>query len=211
MPTTIAPEIIVEDRFPDRKRFTRDEVQFLADNGLLKERWELIDGEIIIKMAQNPPRSYVLDLVAIWLEEIYGRVYVRTQRGIEVALKDQKINFPEPDVFVMTKPIREFIHRHPSPDELQLVVEIADTTLASDIRDKSELYARAGIVEYWVADVNKRRIIVHQEPKENNYNTIITIEADSEIAPTSRPDAKIRVSELFLPAETVIRPLARVQ
>ena len=204
MTTAIAPENAVKERNPDRRPVTRDQVQYLADNGLLTGRWELLDGEIVDKMAQNPPHSYVLDLVAIWLEEWYGRAYVRTQRSIEVALKDQKINFPEPDVFVMTKPFQEFFARHPNPDELHLVVEVGDTTLASDIRDKALLYARANIIEYWVADVNRRRIVIHREPMGDNYNTVATIEADAEIAPLSRPDARIRVGDLFPPAETQI-------
>ncbi len=199
MPTTLMPEPPIPDQFPSRKRFTRDEVKFLVDNNLLTERWELIDGEIILVMAQNPPHNSTLLLIAIWLEQVFGRLFVRTQQAVEVAIKERKRNYPEPDISVLTKPLHEFYSRHPNPDEAVLLVEIADTTLTSDQCEKRDLYARAGVGEYWVADVKNRQIFVYRDPTSNGYTAVSMYTAEEEIATLARPDAKIRVNDLFPP------------
>lgn len=197
MPALLSPEVRwVEDQAP-RKKITREEAQVLADNGFLTTRWELLDGEIVLKMPQNAPHGAVLDLIALWLESLFGRLYVRMQRPVEVAQQDQKTNYPEPDVFVMTQPTSAFFTRHPLPNEIVVVVEISDTTLRDDRKTKAALYSRAGIIEYWVADVNTRQIIIHLEPTANGYNSIETFGEDEKVSTLTKPDAEIAVSALF--------------
>ena len=199
MPTILPPETPTLNPYPDRKRFTRDEVKFLVHNNLLTERYELIDGEILVRMPQNPAHNTFLLLIAIWLEQTFGRLFVRTQQTIEVADADCYTNYPEPDISVLTKPLHEFYSRHPKSDEVQLIVEVADTTYITDKTIKSSLYARAGVGEYWVADVNNRQIFVYLAPTSNGYNAVSVYTAEEEIATLARLDARIRVNDLFPP------------
>jgi Uma2 family endonuclease len=69
---------------------------------------------------------------------------------------------PEPDVAVLREYKAEYRKRHPTGEETELVVEIADSSLASDLSIKRRLYARAGVPEYWVVDLNNRRLVVHR-------------------------------------------------
>jgi hypothetical protein len=73
----------------------------------------------------------------------------------------------------------------PGPQDLHLVVEVADTTLNFDLTTKAGLYAHAGIVEYWVLDVPGRRVIVHRPPQAGRYTTIRSIASGERSAPGS--------------------------
>ncbi len=199
MPVTIQPERENEVYFPNRKRFTRDEVKFLVDNNLLTERYELIDGEIVIKMPQNRPHRITLLLISIWMEQVFGREYVETQQSVKIQKPDALYNIYEPDILVHNRSALEMEDNEPANDEITLVVEVSDSTLSTDRDIKAEIYARSNYGEYWIANVKKRQIIVHREPTENGYKTVSVYSADEEISPLARPNAKIRVNDLFLP------------
>jgi Uma2 family endonuclease len=164
-----------------RKRFTRDEYQQMLDSGIFAgQRLELIDGELIDKMGQNPPHAATLRQVLLLLAEIFGLNLVLGQSPVEVATRDSKSNFPEPDLSVLREWKQDFFVRHPRGDELLLAVEIADSTLASDTTTKLGLYARAGVPEYWVVDLNGRCVIVHRALVSGVYTKVLTLsEAES--------------------------------
>jgi Uma2 family endonuclease len=79
---------------------------------------------------------------------------------------------------------------NPQPEDVQLLVEISDSTLNYDLSVKAALYARAGIVEYWVLDVNGRRLIVHREPEGDGYLSITVYVEDELVAPLVAPKAE---------------------
>jgi len=199
MPTLLVPEPPVPDQFPSRKRFTRDEVTFLVDNNLLTERYELIDGEIVIKMPQNHPHRLTLLIIALWLEQVFGRVFVQTQQAIQIDKKDAHTNDYEPDITVYNRSALEFLPNEPTDQDVVLVVEVSDSTLATDRNIKAKIYARSHYREYWIANVKKRQIIVHREPTADGYTAVSVYTAEEEIATLARPNAKIRVNDLFPP------------
>jgi Uma2 family endonuclease len=71
---------------------------------------------------------------------------------------------PEPDLVLVRGSSRQFLSRHPQPPDVGLVIEVADTTLSQDRNDKSRLYARAGIVEYWLVNVRNGQLEVFTHP-----------------------------------------------
>lgn len=71
---------------------------------------------------------------------------------------------PEPDIAVVRIDARKYIDRHPAPNEIFLLIEVADTTLDTDRKQKAPLYAKAGIADYWILDVNQRQVFVLGEP-----------------------------------------------
>lgn len=82
----------------------------------------------------------------------------------------------------------------PVPRDIVLLVEVSDTTLSFDINDKAALYARAGIADYWVLDVNKRGITVHRCPSEGAYQSL-TVYSDVEpVSPLAAPHSSVRVA-----------------
>ena len=78
-----------------------------------------------------------------------------------------------------------------------LVVEVADSTLRFDRSVKARLYAHAGIVEYWVYDVNGERLIVYLDPRDGEYQSIQAYGKDESVAPLAAPDSHCRVGDLL--------------
>jgi Uma2 family endonuclease len=186
---------------PRRKRFTRSDVARLTDAGVFEgQRYELIEGDLIDKMGQNPPHAGTVRLVLIWLAAAFGLPAVRCQLPIEVASEDQERNEPEPDLAVIANPATDPFTRHPRGDELLLLVEIADTTARFDRTVKRALYGRALVREYWVLDLPARALFVHRHPSGGSYRQVIRLSEDETVAPESRPDAVVKVSELLPPA-----------
>ncbi len=187
---------------PNRKRFTRKECEFLEQNQLLTERYELIDGEIIFKMPQNPPHALTVMLITAWLMRVFGEMYARCQLAIDVGEAAPEINNPEPDGVALSQPVTAFAARHPAPMEILLVVEVSDTTIHFDLHNKAALYALAGIVEYWVADIKERRFVVHRNPTPAGYAEVTQYDAEETISPLARPDASVRVADLLPPVQS---------
>jgi Uma2 family endonuclease len=123
---------------------------------------ELLEGWLVIKMPQNPPHRAAVRLIQRALE---GRVpsnwYVDTQAPITTAHSE-----PEPDVVVVRGDTRQYLDRHPGPQDLALVIEVADTTLQRDRLLKKALYALAGIPVYWIVNIPERMCEVYTNPSE---------------------------------------------
>jgi Uma2 family endonuclease len=186
-----------EERPKDVKLWTRKECEFLVSSGLLDERYELIEGEIILKMGQNRPHSMTLFLISLYLEQVFGRKFIQTQLPVVVGAEDKETNEPEPDIAVLEQEFMDYGNRKPGVGDIVLVVEVADSTLARDTKVKPRLYARAEFPEYWVADVEARQMWVHRNPSPNGYGVVTIYSETEEIAPLSHPDAKVKVADLF--------------
>jgi Uma2 family endonuclease len=184
---------------PNRIRITRAMCDNLIKNDLLTGRYELIDGEVISKVGQNPPHAFVINRLMAWVAAVFGVDFMRVQVTMEVAAEDNEINRPEPDVVVTAQPATAYLDQHPGPADVLLVVEVSDTTLRFDLRNKILLYARAGIAEYWVADIVGRRFIVHRQPEGERYTEVLEYGAEDMISPLSRPEASVRVADLLPP------------
>src|SRR5579859_6250576 len=117
-----------------------------------QQRLELVQGELISKMGKKRPHVNALVAVQAWLVRTFGDQFVNPGAPIDVEPGDNPTNEPEPDLVVLTRPSREFRDANPTPSDPRLVVEISDSTLGFDLTIKAELYARAGIFEYWVVD-----------------------------------------------------------
>ena len=99
---------------------------------------------------------------------------------------------------VLNRDISNFTSAKPRPEDLHLVVEVADTTPAFDLTTKAALYARAGIVEYWVLDVIGRRMVVHRNPQLGRYALIMAYGEQESVAPLAAPQSEFRVSNAFV-------------
>ena len=194
--TLVTPE---NEIFPDRKRWSRKECEKIEKLGVMPERYELIDGEIISKMAQNPPHNVTLNRFILWFILVFGAEFLRNQQDISISGRNGKYNSPQPDIAVTVGSNDDYETHHPAPSELVLLVEISDTTLRRDKTTKAQLYAQSGVLEYWVANVAKREIIRHRKPKRTGYAEIVTLGPEEMLSPEGRPENSIRVGDLFPP------------
>jgi Uma2 family endonuclease len=180
-------------------KFTRTEVDRLMDIGFFEgRRYELIDGDLIDKMGQNPPHALAIRLVLAWLMQVYKPNLIQVQLPIEVAAADRERSLPEPDFSVLAEDKPDFAKRHPRGDETVLVIEVSDTTAAFDLSRKAMLYAVAGVPEYWVLDLSRRLVVVHREPFASGYHLLRLFSESESVSPANRSQT-VRVGDL-LPA-----------
>ena len=199
MPQTSSMPVTNAHEAPsNRKRFTRTDCDFLERVGILTERYELLNGEIIVNVGQNQPHAICVMRVILWLALVFGGDRILTQAPIEVAEADRTSNRPEPDVFVLEQPAATYVQT-PRGSDTQLVVEVADSSLRDDLQTKAALYARAGVPEYWVIDVPSRRLIAHVRPGGQVYAEVVAYAEDEAIATQAAPDRAVRVAELLPP------------
>jgi Uma2 family endonuclease len=199
MSTAVLPPQI-ETTPETRHRFSRAEVDQMAGIGILEgQRLELIDGDLINKMGQKPQHISAIQLVLEFLVALYGVARVRCQAPIEIASGDRERNFPEPDIAVLAESKPDYLRRHPLGNELMVAIEVAETSLYRDVTFKRDLYARAGVPEYWVVDLMGRQIIVYRGLADGNYTQVSTFEENESVALAAEPNKPIAISAL-LPA-----------
>jgi Uma2 family endonuclease len=132
-----------------------------VEDGVLTEedKVELLENYLVYKMPRDPAHDGTIDLVSAALAGLPVEWFVRVQQAI--ALADSR---PEPDLAVVRGTRRSFLAQHPAPSEIGLLVEVANTSLLRDQRDKARIYARAGIACYWIVNLDERRVEVHTGP-----------------------------------------------
>jgi Uma2 family endonuclease len=181
-----------------RKRWTRAEIEELTSLGWFGgEHYELIDGELLNKTGKHEAHVLAVLLIQEWLISIFGFWRVRKEDPIDVATQDNEHNEPEPDLVVLKEPIQNLQMRRPGPEDVLLAIEVADSTLRMDRSKKADLYARAGIPDYWILDMQNRRMIVHREPAAGRYASVIAYRADESVAPLAAPDSEFHVARAF--------------
>ena len=192
--TEIPAPVVPSD--PPRKRWTRAECAALEAAGLLRqERLELVEGELIGKMGKKRPHVSSFTVLQAWLMQVFGWRFVNSEAPIDVAPEDNPTNEPEPDVIVLQQDQSSFTS-NPRPPDLRLVV-VADSSLGFDLKVKAALYARAGIVEYWVLDVTGRRSLVHRNPVSGMYADVAAYSEHESVSPLAAPQAQFRVADAF--------------
>lgn len=186
---------------PHRIRWTRKECARIIRGGILDgEHYELIEGDIVRKV-KNRPHVVTLARLLHWLNSLFGDEYVQVQDPIDVSDADNRHNAPEPDAAVLVRPVADYTRVPPSPGDLRLVVEVADTTLRRDTTTKARLYARAGIADYWVINVSGRRLLVYRQPdaRAGRYADVAEYAEHETAAPLAAPEAVVRVADLLPP------------
>ena len=194
--TRMAPK---NESFPQRLRWTRTLRNFLADNGLLDEGHELIDGEMFLKLPKRPPHRIALWLLQQWLITLFGAAFVQQKGGIELPGAEGETSEPEPDLAVTLAPTTDYVQSNPGPQDIALIAEVSNTTLAFDLEVKAPLYARVGIPEYLVLDVAGRQIHRHRQPTQAGYADIVIVSENETLTLLSRTES-VRVGNLLPPA-----------
>jgi Uma2 family endonuclease len=144
--------------------WTRDEYYRLAElNFFQGRRVELIEGQVIDMAAMKSPHAIAIDLIDAALKPIFQEgYYIRQQKPFVIS----DISEPEPDLAVVPGSIRDYANAHPT--QAVLIVEVADTSLHYDRKVKGSLYAKAGIAEYWIVNLNNRQLEVYLDPNVDN-------------------------------------------
>jgi Uma2 family endonuclease len=179
-----------------RRRFTVDEYYRMVPAGILREsdRVELIDGEIYEMAPIGPEHGWSVDeLTEIFMVRLRGRARVRGQNPVRCLPRSE----PQPDVALLRPAPDRYRGRHPIPDDVLLVVEVADSTLEHDRKVKAPLYAAAGIPELWIVNLKDRCAEVYRRQEDGAYRDVTTVVPDGVLSPLAFPDLTIRCAEVL--------------
>jgi Uma2 family endonuclease len=172
--------------------WTCDEFHRVGDLGVFEgRRAMLIEGVILEQGPMNPPHAVTLGLVEQALRAAFGNGWWLRQQLPLVLGQDTD---PEPDLAVVPGGPRDYATH---PKTAALVVEVSDTSLSFDTNEKRGLYARAGIAEYWVVDINGRHLNVYRDPRAGDYLIEQQFGTSDVVSLLALPAAVVRVADLL--------------
>lgn len=179
-----------------RHRFTAVEYEQMVRAGILTDddRVELIEGEIIeMSPIGEKHAACVNRLNEMLILKLSGRAIVAVQNPVRIG--DESV--PQPDVAVVKRRDDFYARNHPRPTDVLLVIEVADTSQEKDRDVKLPLYARAGIAEAWLIDLQKGTVEVCRKPARDGYSEVRTATRADQIAPSVFPDVEIAIDQIL--------------
>ena len=170
--------------------WTRDEYYRLGDTEVFRpnERTELLDGRIIRKVTMNPPHTSAVRRVLKALQ--LGSATTLVISG-QSALNLSTRTDPEPDAMVSIGDLPDYDGPPSRSCRDPAVVEVSDSTLREDRRYKASLYARAGIADYWIVNINASTLEVRRQPENGEY---LSLDVYDELRPSRRWPRRMRPS-----------------
>jgi Uma2 family endonuclease len=173
------------------RNFSRLEYDKMIDAGVFGqgEHVELVGGAIVEMSPEGPHHAGTIDLIAEILRRTFGPGFtVRVQHPLVIDPDGE----PEPDLAVVAGEPRVHLDAHPR--SALLVVEVAESSLAYDRREKALLYARAGIPEYWIVNLADRVLEGHRAPTAGGYAEVAIMAVGDEILPLEAPPGTERIA-----------------
>lgn len=201
LPVQVKPPAPAQPDSPLRHRkFTRDELMWMSDAGFfIDQRIERIDGEILDLGNMGPKHAAGIEIANETIRKAFTSGY---RIRVQLPLSPDVDNDPVPDISVLPGTARDFLASLPST--ASLVIEVSDTTLRFDRIQKASLYARSGVQDYWILDVNHNRLEVRrdpipmpEEPFGWGYGSLQVLDPEDEIAPLAEPNSIIKVADLL--------------
>ncbi len=186
-----APRVRSPQFTPVPVRFRWEQYEKMVESGILDGmRVMFIRGEVVTMAAMNEPHMTGISLTHFELLRIFGSgFYVRGQMPLRSGSHDT-----EPDLAVLVGGPRDYSH---VPTSALLVVEVADSSYYYDTGVKAGIYAAAGLADYWVLDVEDRRLLVFRDPAPTGYQSKLTLEETDSVSPLAAPTATIKVVDLL--------------
>lgn len=182
---------------PVQHKLTVEAYYDLARTGHLGEddRVELIDGAIIEMAPIGADHVTAVNRLTRLLVLAVGDAGVVSVQNT-IALRPYSA--PQPDVTVLVPRYRQYGEGLPQAEDILLMVEVSDTTLAWDRGTKMRLYARHGVREYWIVNLRARCIEVRTDPGQDGYRRVVEASAGDAIVPQALPGVSIAVSDVLL-------------
>jgi Uma2 family endonuclease len=178
-----------------RHRWTVAEYHRMAEVGLLNEdsRVELIDGEII-EMAPigSAHGGNVNRFIRLFSKVVGDKAIVAAQNPVVLSGYAE----PQPDISILRWRADDYEQSNPHPEDVLLLIEVSDSTLRYDRDVKIPLYAKNGVPEVWLLDIQNRQLEIYREPINGQYRQR-DCRRTGQIAPILCPDAVIDLAELF--------------
>lgn len=167
-----------------------------AETGVFgpSERLELIQGRILKIMGQGPRHATLASQIADMLRAAFGGgAAIREEKPVWLGADSE----PIPDVMVLKGKQADYADHQPAPDDVHLLVEVANTTAEYDLGEKALLYAQSGISDYWVALASEAVIVVSRQPSADGYGEVTRLAGMDALSPLALPEIAWTISELL--------------
>ncbi|MEO0769697.1 MAG: Uma2 family endonuclease [Cyanobacteria bacterium J06649_4] len=176
-------------------KWTVEDYHRMIKAGILDERKaELLVGEICTMAPEGAPHAQRSGSLADELyDQLKKRALVRKAAPITLPNYDSE---PEPDVAIVQGSWADYAERQPNAEDILLLVEVSQSTLAKDTGLKRKLYAEAGISDYWVIDIKNSKLIVFRGSENGDYQSK-TVLVEGNITPLAFPDITLSVSKVI--------------
>jgi Uma2 family endonuclease len=174
-------------------KWSINEYHQMVEAGILYgRRVELLSGEIVEMSPETPIHYTTAKRGAKYLEVLLsGKADVRFNGPITLPNSE-----PEPDIAIVRLPDSAYNDRHPAPQDIFWIVEVAKTSLKKDLEIKAAIYATAAIQEYWILDLSAQRMIVFRNPQAGQYVEEYTLR-EGMITPLAFTDISVSVERLL--------------
>ncbi len=185
-----------ETYFPHSYRFTIEDWHKIEEMGLFspETQAELIEGEIIeMGPIDSSCTEHVNQLNHLFNKRITSSEIVSVQNPVIL----NNYFEPQPDLTVLRHEPDFYSEKHPTPEDILLLIEVSDSTLVYDRNDKKWLYARCNILEYWVVNLKDDCIEVHLNPHAQDYALIHIMRRGEIITPSKLPHISLAVSDIL--------------
>ena len=179
-----------------RHRFTVEEFYRMVTAGIFTEddRVELVEGDIVDMMPVSARHAACVKRLNHLLTRALGEQAIV---GVQDPLRLDAHTEVLPDVMVLRPRPDFYAEAHPGPADVLLVVEVAETSLTYDRDVKGPLYARHGIPEYWLVDLEADRVWVHRRPGKEGYAEVKALGPEADLTPEALPDVRIPVRAIL--------------
>jgi Uma2 family endonuclease len=181
---------------PQRKLFTVEEYDAMIKAGVFdgKERVELIEGEFVKKMTQGDLHIGCINKITWVLRNDLSKEYIfSVQNAIEIS----PFSAAEPDVAILRFRADFYSTGKARPEDILLLIEVADTTVQSDRQTKIPLYARAEVPEVWLVNLPRKIIEVYTEPKNGKYQVVRKAGKSEILKPKMIAELSAKVAEIL--------------
>ncbi len=182
--------------YPQRHAVSAEEYLRMGEAGVFAPdaRLELIEGEIVEMAPIGSPHA--------GLVKVLNRLFSRAAGDLAiVSVQDPLIvgerSVPQPDLALLKPRTDSYTRSHPTAADVLLVVEVADSTLPFDLGTKIPMYARGGIAEVWVVDVQERAVRVFRDPSPSGYRTSFTVSGGESVTALALPALVVALPALF--------------
>lgn len=182
-------------------RFSLEQYELMAEAGVFerkpRQRVELIRGEIREMAPIGIRHGAVVDRLNHLSMELLprGAAVVRVQGMLTAPVQESA---PEPDVLWLAP--KDYFQGHPKPEDVLLLVEVAESSLSQDTGEKALLYAESGIADYWVVNALDEYVEVFRDPSANGYRSRRICWGDEAMRPLAFADVVITPAMLFRPS-----------
>jgi Uma2 family endonuclease len=178
------------------RSLTSAEYYQMMESGIIREgeKVELILGQIFTMAAKGTRHTVATTRLLKSLLMLIGvQAIVRCQEPITLPNNSE----PEPDIVIVRLRSDDYVNSHPSPADIILVIEVADSTIKFDREKKAPLYAAAGISEYWIVNLIDNRLEIYRQPEESIYASIQIVTPPRSISLPQFPDIVVQINDFF--------------